>query len=346
MDQTIATAPISVPPNPTKAKLLQQIKSADLTKVAVTLGNVDPDGMACALTMEAILNKLGCKEIHLFYKGTFNRPQNKVFRTLLNINLIHEEKFKVEDGFTCFISVDAPASLCPVQPDFIIDHHEQSGPPKVGSDIRLIGASSSILLEYAQAVGLDFSSELGQKLATALLIGIITDTKNGITETTCSLDYEAMLFCHAHKDPKLYKEIIAYPKPPYYNDLFCLAWNNKTVEGTLLVSGVGVIPEARSGVLSDLAEKFIEVEGVRTAVIFGIVENFIDISIRSTSSINVDEFVKNTMGGGGGKPGAGRAKIPLPVIFQNIPDLLSNELYDICMKIIKHKVLQIAGDKK
>lgn len=331
------------------AKLLPLIKAANLTKVAIACGNVDPDGMACAMTMEAVLHKLGCHDVTLFYKGTFTRPQNKVFRTLLNINLVPEEKFKTEDNYTCLISVDAPASLCPAIPDFIIDHHEPSGSsPKIGSDIRMVGATSSILLSYAREADIDFESELGQKLSTALLIGIITDTKNGVVETTCKLDYEAMAFCHLHKDQKLFKHIVNYPRPTYYNDLFCLAWNNKTIEGTLLVSGVGVIPEARGGILSDLAEKFVEIEGIATSVVFAIVENYIDISIRSNSSLNVDEFVKTAFGPsfGGGKTGAGRSRIPLPILFQNVPDLLSNELYDICGKIIKHKVLQIAGDKK
>ena len=330
-----------------KAKLLPLIREANIKKTAIFSGFPDPDGLACTFAMETLLQKLGAESVTSFYKGTFNRAQNKTFRTLLNISVQPEEKFK-DDDYTCIIAVDAPANLLPVQPDFVIDHHEQDGsiPSKIGSDIRFVGATSSIMLEYLIAADTDFNSELGQKLATALLIGIITDTKNGIVETTSELDYQAMSFCHRHKDHKTYKEIINFPRPPYYNDLFCLAWNNKTIEGTLLVSGVGVIPEARSGILSDLAERFVEIEGIRTSVIFAIVDNYIDISIRSNSSLNVDEFVKTAFGGGGGKPGAGRSRIPLPIIFQNIPDLLSNELYDICVKIIKHKVLQIAGDKK
>lgn len=333
-----------------KAKLLPLLRTANIKKTAIFSGFPDPDGLACTFAMEVLLQKLGAESVTSFYKGTFNRAQNKTFRTLLNISVQPEEKFKADDDYTCIIAVDAPANLLPVPPDFIIDHHEQDGsiPAKIGNDVRYVGATSSVMLEYLIATEIDFSSELGQKLATALLIGIITDTKNGVVETTCKLDYEAMAFCHLHKDQKLYKELISFPKPIYYSDLFCLAWNNKTIEGTLLISGVGVIPEARSGILSDLAEKFVEIEGIRTSVVFAIVENYIDISIRSSSSLNVDEFVKTAFGPsfGGGKTGAGRSRIPLPVLFQNVPDLLSNELYDICVKIIKHKVLQIAGDKK
>jgi len=66
-------------------KLLPLLAKANLSKVAIAAGNVDPDGMASAMAMEAILTKLGSHEVNLFYKGTFNRPQNKVFRTLLSI---------------------------------------------------------------------------------------------------------------------------------------------------------------------------------------------------------------------------------------------------------------------
>lgn len=329
-----------------KAKLLSLIQKADLKKVAVFCGFIDPDGMACTLAMEVILQKLGCGSITSFYKGSFNRSQNKLVRSLLNINVQPEEKFKEEDGYTCVIAVDAPAVLLPVQPDFVIDHHEQNGPSaKIGSDIRFVGATSSVMLEYLKEIGIDFNSEIGQKLATALLVGIITDTKNGTVEVTCELDYDAMAFCHKFKDPKLYKEIINYPRPTYYNDLFCQAWDNKVVEGTLLVSGIGVIPEARSGIISDLAEKFLEVEGIKTSVVFAVVEGTVDISVRSNSPINIDELLKSTFGSGGGKPNAGRARIELPLIFQNVSEQLNEELFAICGKIIKHKVIQMVGDK-
>lgn len=344
--QEVTVVPMTTPAEPPikSAKLLQAMKEADLSKCAIFSGYPDPDGLASALAMEVILQKWGYSPVS-FYKGSFNRPQNKLFKALLNLNVLPEEKFKPED-FTCVISVDAPASLCPVQPDFIIDHHEQTTPAKIAQDVRLIGATSSIMWDYCIAAGINFSDELGQKLATGLLVGIITDTKNGIVESAGDLDYQALAFFHKHKDPNLYKEIVNYPKPHYYNDMFCSAWDNKTIEGTFLISGVGPIPEARSGVLSDLAEKFVEVEGINTAVVFGIVDSRIDISVRSNSKINVDEFVKNAFGRGGGKLGAGKAQIDMPTLFQNIPNELNQELFEICGKIVKHKVLQVAGDKK
>lgn len=328
-----------------KAPLLEKIKAADLTKTAIFLGaGVDPDGLASQATMQAIIEKLG-HSADCFYRGTFNRPQNRVMRQVLNLITRPEAEFKATD-YSCIISVDGPAAVCPVEPHFIIDHHEQSDGAILGSDVRLVGASSSILWEYATEAGIDFSDENGQRLATALALGIKTDTKDGSSDNSCELDYEALAYCLAHKDSKAYKEIIKYDKPAYYHDLFVVGWNNKTVEDAVLVTGIGSIPIARSGVISDLADKYVETEGIHTAVVFALVDGAIDISVRSkNSALSVSEFVEIAFGGGGGKPGAGRVRIPTP-LFQNIPPELSKELFETCFKIVTHKALQIAGDKK
>lgn len=329
-----------------KAKLLEQIKSSNLSKTAIFIGNVDPDGLASGAAMEAILQKWGFNPT-IFYKGTFNRPANKTFKTQLNLNVQPEENFNEEDSYTCIISVDAPATLCPVQPDFIIDHHEiAGGNARIGSDIRMIGATSSILWEYLLAAEINFTDEQGARLAAALAFGIKTDTKDGTVESISDLDFEALAFCLKHKDNKIYKAILNAPKPSYYNDFYVIGWNNRKIEGSILVTGLGNIPEQRSGVISDIAEQFSSTDGISTAVAFGVVEGSIDISVRSSnSSLDVGEFVR-TFANGGGKLGAARAKIELPLLFQDLPEDLSTKFFDIINEIVKHKCLQIAGDRK
>jgi nanoRNase/pAp phosphatase (c-di-AMP/oligoRNAs hydrolase) len=253
--------------------------------------------------------------------------------------------FKAED-FTCVISLDGPASICPTIPDFIIDHHEQGEPAKIASDVRMIGACSSIMWEYAQEAEIDFTTEVGQKLATALALGIKTDTVDGTSDSCSELDFHALTFCLMHKDNKLYKEILDFSNPAYYHDLFVTGWENKTIENSVLVTGVGHIPESRNAALSYLADKYTKTEGITTAIVFALVGGSIDISMRSkNTAVNVKEFVQTAFGGGGGKFGAGRVKIPIP-LFENIPDDLSNTLFECCFQIVKHKALQIAGDKK
>lgn len=328
-----------------KAPLLLKLKEADLSKTAIFLGaGVDPDGLASQAAMVHLVTKWGGKP-HTFYRGTFNRPQNRTMQQVLNLFPKPESDFKADDNYTTIISVDGPASVCPTVPDFIIDHHKQAAPAKVGSDVRLIGATSSIMWEYLLADGEDLQGEDGARLATALAIGILTDTRTGGEESCTALDYDALGYCLKHKDARLYREILNYPKPSYYNDLYAIGWTNKVIEGTVLVTGCGPLTVQRSGVISDLAEKFAETDGISTAIVFAVVDGDIDISVRSSNtSLNVDEFVRQAFGEGGGKPGAGRAVVKLPMLFRNVPEAMTESMFRIARDIIVHKALQTTGD--
>lgn len=328
-----------------KAPILEQIANANLERVAIFSGaGVDPDGLASMLAMQMIITKLGGTPVG-FYKGTFNRPQNRTMQQVLGLQPKSSKEFKPNaDSYTCVISVDGPSSVCPVIPDFIIDHHTQAKPAKVAEDVRPQGSCASIMWEYAQAAEIDWETEDGAKLATAIAVGIKTDTKDGSEESTSDLDYEALAFCLRHKDNKLYKEILNYPRPAYYIDMLVSGWKNKRIDGTVLVTGLGIIPKARSGVISDLAEKYLEQDGISTAIVFALVDGNIDISVRSNnSSLNVDEFVKAAFGCGGGKRGAGRAYMSIPT-FVGLPDEMLIGIYESVYEAVIYKAFKYTGD--
>ena len=325
-------------------KLLEEIKKANLERVAIFSGaGVDPDGLASALAMKLIVQSLG-GNADCFFAGTFNRPQNKTMREVLNIDFSPNTSFKPED-YTCIISVDGPGEVCPSQPHFIIDHHKPGAEALVGTDVRQIGACSSIIWEYCVAAKLDFSTEIGSLLATALSVGILTDTNNFNIDKCSELDFEAISSLLAKKDHKAFMAIQNWPRPSYYNDMYSLGWKNKIWDGTVLVSGLGNIPEGRAGVISDLAEKYGETIGVNLSVVVAMVNNEIIMSVRSSnSSIDVDEFVK-AFGTGGGKRGAGVAKIQLPEpLFSSVDDEDREKVFSSFFNIIVSKALKFAGD--
>jgi len=343
-----------IDPETVKAPLLSKIRESNLERVAIFSGaGVDPDGLASQAAMAAILSLLDAGQVDCFHRGTFNRPMNRAFRKLLDVSPRPDSDFDPTTNYTCIISVDGPASICPIQPDFIIDHHEQVGSAKIGRDdvkteidCRPIGACSSIMWEYALEAGVDFTDEAGQRLATALAIGIKTDTVDCSADSTGPLDCEAQSFCLMRKDANLYKDILNCLIPAYYHDYFVVGWKNKVSENAVMVTGIGHIPQSRSGVISDIADKLVVTEGTHTAVVFALVDGDIDISVRSSNTaLNVGEYVRTAFGGGGGKPGAGRVSVPIP-LFQNIPEDLRDSLFKACFEIVKHKALQIAGDKK
>jgi nanoRNase/pAp phosphatase (c-di-AMP/oligoRNAs hydrolase) len=327
------------------SKLLEDIKSSDLTNVAIFSGaGVDPDGLACALGMKCIVEKFG-GSAQMFYRGTFNRPQNKTMKEILALNVRPDTSIKDDEEFSLIISVDGPAEICPIWPNFIIDHHKPGKPAKGAVDIREIGACSSIIWEYCRAAEIDFTTEQGSLLATALAIGILTDT-NEFKDPKCSLlDFTAAGALLSAKDHKTFLAIQNWPKPSYYSDMYSLGWQRKIWEGTVLVTGLGAIPEGRSGIISDLAEKFGEHSGVNLAIVAAMVGNEIIMSVRSSnSSIDVNEFVK-TFGAGGGKRGAGVAKIQLPEpLFSNVSDEDRSSVFESFFKVIVAKALEFAGD--
>ena len=270
-------------------------------------------------------------------------------REVLGIAINGEEAATTPDAkWSCVISVDGPSEVCPIEPDFIIDHHKVGAPPKVASDVRQAGSCSAIMWEYAVAAGLfvNESDERCKTLATALAIGILTDTNNFKDDNASPLDFAAVTHCLQRKDHKTFLAIVNWPKPAYYNDMYAQGWNNKVQEGTVLITGLGDIPEGRSGVISDLAEKFSETHGITTSVVVAMVDTEISISVRSSNnSLDVNEFVKTVFGNGGGKRGAGAARIQLPVeLMGNVSDDDRDALFKTFFSIIMKKTLAFAGD--
>jgi len=322
--------------------ILSKIKEFDLSNTAIFSGaGVDPDGLAASEAMRQIVERNGGKAT-VFYRGSFNRPQNKTMRQVLSLVLKSADKFSEDDEYTCVISVDGPSGVCPVPPHFIIDHHEQGEPASEGNDVRMIGSCSAILWQYLMEDEYDFETEDGAKLATALAIGILTDTDVGKAPASSTLDFEAMGFCLTHKEDNSYSEIQNYPVPGYYQDYESLGWANKAGDGPVIVAGLDDLPEGRSGVISHCAEKWFGTEGKTTSVVFGMVNGDIHASVRTQR--DADEFMKSVFGAGGGKRGAGAGIVKMPKVLKDLPPELREQLAKAIRAAITYKALQAVGD--
>jgi len=332
-----------------RAPLLDVIQELNLSDVAIFTGaGVDPDGLACGLVMKAIVEKFGGKA-DIFYRGTFNRPQNKTVREILGLNVkSYADQDWKNPHYTAIISVDGPGEILPkgISPCIIIDHHKVGKPGTEGNDVRQNGSCASILWEYAMAAEIDFSTDAGAILATAICIGISTDTNNFKEEASTKLDSDAYAFCLNHKDYASFLSILNYPKPPYYNDMYCYGWENKlkSETGTVLVSGLGPISEGRSGVISDLAEKYCETDGINTTMVLALVKDEMVGSMRSSNpSHDVNEYMKGF--GGGGKRGAGAFRMKLPGITDGTDEEDRQRIFDAYFAIMAKKTFSFASDE-
>ncbi|MCI0563639.1 MAG: hypothetical protein MN733_34635 [Nitrososphaera sp.] len=338
--------------------LLQKLREADLTRVFIGLGaGVDPDGLACQFAMEKIVRAINpAADIELFHRGDWDRVQNRTMREVLGLSPQPYSEFKwtyLDDNkacsYTTLIMVDGNISTMPegFAPHFVIDHHDGESGALVADDVRLIGSCSAILWEYVMATDPSLlEGDEGARLATALAIGIVTDTDGKTAQKTSKLDWEAEAYCGIRCDIKAYAAIRNYQKPSYQKDMETKAWNDKVVEGNVLTTQLGVIPRERKGVISSFAEEFCGQGAVRTTLVAGLIDGDVHFSVRSfNQSINIDEFIRTKLTkAGGGKPGAGAGVITLPEICKGVPTDVQKQIFDAVFKAISHKTFEFAGD--
>jgi len=339
-----------------KAPILDDIRKANLTKVFIGLGaGVDPDGLASQVAMEKIIKSINpAAETHLFYRGDWDRAQNKTMREILSMNPRPYEEFDANDDWTCLIMVDGNIAAMPhgTIPHFVIDHHEGEPGATINSDVRYIGSCSAIMWEYIMATDPTIlEGEDGSSLATALAIGVTTDTQGKTVTKTSRLDWEAEAYCGIRCDIKAYSSIMNYQKPSYQKDMETQAWQDKKIEGTALTTRLGVIPVERKGVISSCAEEFCGQGPVKTTLASAMINGDVHFSLRTFSpSFGVDGFIKKRLtkdgknGYGGGKPGAGAGVIKMPELCNHVPPEIQKEIFEAIHKAITHTLFEFIGD--
>ena len=135
----------------------------------------DPDAIASALRSRPCWAARGPRRPSCTF-GTITRPENLAMCKILEIE-VEEIDAQALDQFDRVAMVDAQPSFLeePIgEVDLVIDHHPVERPIKAHmKDVRPnYGATSTILAEYLRAADVKIS----QRLATALLYGIKSDT--------------------------------------------------------------------------------------------------------------------------------------------------------------------------
>jgi nanoRNase/pAp phosphatase (c-di-AMP/oligoRNAs hydrolase) len=327
----------------------------EVKEIPIVIHNMpDPDAISSAMGIRAILHAHGYKPGPILFSGEVSHPQNRSMLTLLNIDYIKNiSEFDPVPG-TKVILVDTN-SLGPesnqqdIDPDSVIvlaviDHHKGKHPNGAKVDCRFVGSCASIVWEYLKDISYDFGSDEGKILATALVTGICTDTDTLMSDNACDIDFKAFQDLKPNVDKVKLNGIMRYPLPPYLFELRQKAFQeeNKRLEESTMVSGIGVIAQAKRDALPIIADEFLRMTGVTTAVVFAIIkedEEYIDICVRSKNqTVDVGGFLQKVFGTGGGKHGAGRARIPLGFFStEGSPDV-NDDIWNLVNKLVHKKV--------
>ena len=261
--------------------------------------NPDPDCLASALALGRLAAAAGIDERRILYSGEISHQQNRAFINLLDIDLQEFDadivKDRPEGALLAFVDHSTPGVNNRVPEgtavDIVVDHHPAEQIEARFVDHREgIGATATILTEYVQ----ELDVEVDTTLATALLFAIRRETL-GFLRGSTSAEYTAAAFLHDTADRSLLRELSSPSVTGETVDAIGRSIGNRMVRGSVLVTHVGRTSERDA--LPQAADYLATLEGVETAIVFGIVDQSIQLSARSTDTrLHIGEVLDDAFG--------------------------------------------------
>jgi nanoRNase/pAp phosphatase (c-di-AMP/oligoRNAs hydrolase) len=280
----------------------------------------DPDAIGSMMGLKWMLSKFGMSA-DLFYSGSISHPQNRSMVNLLDPELLPVDSFS-RCNYQLLIAVDCVpenASLPqsePIKLDVVVDHHKEAPRNFEGLYINFrAGSACATVYEIAEYLQLELD-ENDSKVATAMMIGITTDTEFLMSDDCSDYEFNAWKHLFPFRDPLLLKQIINFERPKFWTDSKASAVANATVEDSIGVVGMGIIPAKHRDMIADMADEMVTWEDVNTAVVFAVVDGSrIEGSVRTkASSVSVPALCQDLAGKhgkGGGKLGKGAYRYEL-----------------------------------
>lgn len=283
----------------------------------------DPDALGSQMALEWILKKHNIDSVG-FFDGNISHPQNKSMANLLQPNLYPVSSYAPSDFDACFLVDTIPANAGvfdhKVNFDLVIDHHRDV--PNGGFNGLFInlkaGSCCGTIYHLIKKLGLEFQhgDDNDSIVATAIMVGISTDTESLMSEDTTNYEFEAWSDLFEFRDVNFLKKIIHWEKPKLWIDLEAEAVKNAVVHEGLGIVGLGIIPGKQRDMIADMADQMVGWEDINTAIAFAVIDGErLEGSVRSrNASVMVSDLCKSLAGkhgNGGGKLGKGAYRYSL-----------------------------------
>ncbi|WP_254546248.1 DHH family phosphoesterase [Halomarina pelagica] len=306
--------------------------------------NPDPDCLGSALALEAIAETADVDRVTILYAGEITHQQNRAMVNLLDIDATaySHDRLATAD-LVAFVDHSVPGvnNAVPPEyvPDIVIDHHPVDGVAGTFVDHREeVGATASILAQYLEAIDADVDAQI----ATGLLFGIRRETlgfMRGVTET----EYDAAEFLHPRADLDLLRQLSDSLFTPATLDSIAEATHNRVVRGSALVSNVGRTAERDA--LPQAADHLLNLEGVTTTVVFGVVDDTVHVSARSRDPrVHIGDVLRRTfddVGSAGGHKDMAGGTLPLGLF--SVLAAESDELCALVGETITDRIFDALG---
>ena len=318
------------------------------TLCIVTHLNPDPDSISSAMALSMIArhashNKLNCR---ILYEGDIGHQENRAFINLLEIKMERlTPQILSECNYIALVDSSAPGANNELpkttRVNIIVDHHKNGERPPGAADfvdIRPgVGATASIMTQYLMELDIPVS----KSVATALLYGIRADTRDFKRNVTPQdLNYAAFLLPLTDSD--LLDKITSPSISQETVEIMGNAIRNRRIRSGYLFSNVGFIRNRDA--LPQAADILIHLEGVNTALVYGISDQNIVISGRNKDIRlhlgNVMAEAFSPIGEAGGHATMAAAMIPLSY-FSMVKE--KEELLNLIIDPILKRFANIVG---
>jgi len=299
-------------------RLFTLLASWEGTLGIITHKNPDPDAISSAMALAEIAKHANSSlTTRIFYDGNIGHQENRTFVNLLDIKMEHLTVEALQKcTYLALVDSSAPGANNDIPPqtkiNIIIDHHKDGRHMATQStfiDIRPgVGATASILTQYLQ----ELDVPVDKRVATALLYGIRTDTKEFKRNVTPQdLNYAGFLL--PLTDADLLDKIMSPSMSQETLDVIGTAINKRKIQSGYLFANVGYVMNRDA--LPQAADILITLEGVNTALVYGITDNAIVISARNRDiRLHIGNALSEAfgeMGDAGGHPNMAAAMLPL-----------------------------------
>jgi nanoRNase/pAp phosphatase (c-di-AMP/oligoRNAs hydrolase) len=298
----------------------------------------DPDAIGSALALRELLGRNRATTPIVTF-GEITRPENLMMIRLLDIQVerIVPEDLHRDGARLALVDVQPPYFAQPLgRVDLVVDHHPRRAAFKARfADLRTAyGATSTIFTEYLRAAGMEPS----QRLATALVYGIKTDTL--FLERGSNLaDLSAFNFLYPLANKAMITRIERPALPREDLEAMGRALSHLQTDNGVAVIHLGEIN--REDVIPQMAEFCLQIEGVEWSVVSGLVQDRVVISVRNVGYVkSAGEIMKRVyddIGSAGGHRAMAKAVVPL--------DRFKEKFGEVSERVIRDAMLPLIVDR-
>ena len=276
----------------------------------------DPDAIVSAFALKTLLGRTRTSAPMCTF-GTITRPENVAMCKILEIEVEAIDAGAL-DQFDRVAMVDVQPSFLEErfeEGDLVIDHHPIEHPIHARiKDVRpSYGATSTIMVEYLRAADIKIS----QRLATALLYGIKSDTL-GLERGGTKADLEAFSYLYLLANHNALRRIERPELSQDALDVLARGLAKRRVVQGVFFSHLGRV--ATVDLIPQFADFGLQAEGVQWSVVSGVVGDEVHVSVRNVGYVksagDVTRAAFGDLGAGGGHRTMAKAVFPLRQLRQ------------------------------